>query len=565
MKTLAALLAFALPLSAMTPPQLHKLATDYYAWRDQTFPVVTSDQGRHTFDDELADYSQAAVASRRAHVQSIVEKVKTIDISVWKKDDAIDAILFRSQVERDDFLSRVLRAEETNPQVYVDEASNAIFSILKKEYAPTDVRARAAMHRFQKIPKLIADGKKNLTEPVRLYSELAIDSARNIDSLFDTVDTLSGPLSSSEKEELAHAKDDAKKALHEYADWLEERLKTMKPWKPMGKERYEFMLRHLLLLPFNAEQVEELGRIELGRYRALEAMLKDPSMADPDPHRSASIPRDQQEFLDRYQSREEEMIRFLREQHLVTLPDYLGPFLIRQLPEAFKPTSPGGFMNPPGIYDSDPSGFYFIPTYNPNSRNFYIRAAIEDPRPILGHEGIPGHFLQLSIARRSDNEIRRQHFDSVFIEGWALYTEEMLTREGLYGADSAAAAQVLRLSRYRAARIGVDVNLHTGRWSFDRAVKYFMEGGGLDKEAATGEAAGAATSPTQKISYITGKWQIMQLLGRYRDMRGASFKLGEFHDELIAHGSLPVSVLEWIVLDDPSSLEKATGKKLKLR
>ena len=125
----------------------------------------------------------------------------------------------------------------------------------------------------------------------------------------------------------------------------------------------------------------------------------------------------------------------------------------------------------------------------------------------------------------------------MFAEGWALYGEEMLSREGLYPENSAAQAQVLRLSRYRAARIGVDVNLHTGRWSFEQAVSYFMEGGGLDREAAEGEAAGAASSPTQKISYITGKWQIMRLLGRYRDRQGAEFRLGAFHDQLISYGS----------------------------
>jgi len=74
-------------------------------------------------------------------------------------------------------------------------------------------------------------------------------------------------------------------------------------------------------------------------------------------------------------------------------------------------------MNPPGIYDKDPGGFYYIPTYNPKSGNFYIRAAIEDPRPILGHEGIPGHFLQISIANHVEDEIRRQQGDSVFAEG----------------------------------------------------------------------------------------------------------------------------------------------------
>src|SRR3989442_11010370 len=101
------------------------------------------------------------------------------------------------------------------------------------------------------------------------------------------------------------------------------------------------------------------------------------------------------------------MIRFLKEKRLVTIPDYIGPFHSRQLPEAFKPTSPGGFMNPPGVFDSDPSGFYFIPTYDPNPVNFFLRAAIEDPRPVLGHEGIPGHHLQLSIANRQTDPVRR--------------------------------------------------------------------------------------------------------------------------------------------------------------
>jgi hypothetical protein len=71
----------------------------------------------------------------------------------------------------------------------------------------------------------------------------------------------------------------------------------------------------------------------------------------------------------------------------------------------------------------------------------------------------------------------------------------------------------------------VDVNLHTGRWTFEQAVKYFMEAGGLDRESAEGEAAGAAASPSQKITYMVGKWQIMRLLGRYRDRHAADFSV----------------------------------------
>jgi uncharacterized protein (DUF885 family) len=550
-----------MPLAAQQ--KLHKIADDFYEWSKVNYPVSASDQGDHRFDERMTDYSASAVAKRRAHVAALLAQVNAMNIAKWPKDEKIDWILFRSQLEGADFGARVLQSEESDPQTYVGTASNAIFSLLKKEYDTPQKRAMAAAARFRAMPKLYEQGKANLTKPVRLYSQLAIESARAIDPLFnESLEPLAKSLSAEQRKEFDAARDEAIRSTHAFADWLEKRLPKMSEWKAMGTEHYNFMLHHILLLPMDAHDVAHLGEVELARYCALEAMLPDPSLAEPDPKRAKSIPPDQQAFLAAYESREKEMIDFLREKKLITIPSYMGPFEIRQLPEAFKPTSPGGFMNPPGLFDKDNGGFYFIPTYNPNSKNFYIRAAIEDPRPILGHEGIPGHFLQISISNHLTDEIRREQGDSVFAEGWALYTEEMLMREGLYPENSAAQGQILRLSRYRAARIGVDVNLHTGKWSFEQGVKYFMEGGGLDREAAEGEAAGSASSPTQKISYITGKWQIMRLLGRYRDMKGASFRLGQFHDNLLAHGTLPVSVVEWILLDDPSSLEKATGLKL---
>jgi uncharacterized protein (DUF885 family) len=550
--------------AALTPADLRSTAVEFYHWRESNFPVWSSDQGLHTLDPSLTDYSADAIAKRRAHVESLLQTINAADITSWSKDDQIDWILFRAQLERFDFDRRVLHPEETDPGTYVAEASNAIFSLLKKEYDAPAVRAAAAAARFRAMPKMFADARHNLAQPVHLYATLAIESARSIDPLFtQSVEPLRRSLDDTHRASFDTARDEAIKSVHDFADWLEKRLPSMPEWKPMGEASYNEMLRRILLLPLDAHDLAHLGEVELVRYRALESMLPDPSLADPDPRRAASIPADQQAFLAAYQSRLDEIVRFLRDKRLVTIPDFVGAFQIRQLPEAFKPTSPGGFMNPPGLYDRDNGGFYFIPTYDPKSRNFYIRAAIEDPRPILGHEGIPGHFLQISIANKNADEIRRHHDDSVFEEGWALYGEEMMLREGLYPENSAGAAQILRLSRYRSARIGVDVNLHTGRWSFEQAVKYFMDGGGLDRESATGEAAGAATEPTQKISYITGKWQIMRVLGKYRDRKGAAFRLGQFHDDLIANGSLPLSVIEWIILDDPSTLEGVVGRKLR--
>ncbi|PYS73425.1 MAG: hypothetical protein DMF69_04860 [Acidobacteria bacterium] len=537
---------------------MRRLADEYYHWRDQNYPVISSDNGLHTWDNRLTDYSLSAILARRLYVKDLLAKVEAMPTKTWSKEDRVDWLLFRAQLDGIAFFNRVIDSEESDPQTYVNECSNGIFSLLKKEYDAPRVRAVAATARLKRMPFMIEQAKGNLTKPVQLYARLAIDSARSIDSLFnDSLMTLAKDMSPGEKAELVKARDNAITSLHGFADWLEKRLPGMVPFKAMGEENYNYILKNIYLLPLDADQVEMLGQAELARYRALESLLPDPSLADPNPSRSKSIPKDQQDFLRSYESRQTEMIDFLKTNHLVTIPSYMGQFEIRQLPEAFKPTSPGGFMNAPGLYDKDASGFYFIPTYNPESKNFYIRAAIEDPRPILGHEGIPGHFLQISIANHLPNEIRRQHGDGIFIEGWALYTEEMLMRTGLYPNNSASQGQILRLSRYRAARIGVDVNLHTGRWTFEQAVKYFMEAGGLDREAAEGEAAGAAASPTQKITYMTGKWQIMRLLGKYRDKQGANYKLGQFHDDLLKNGSLPLSVVEWLLLDDSSSLDQA--------
>ena len=89
------------------------------------------------------------------HYAQMAEKARAVDTKGWSKDDTIDAILFRSQIEHDEFADRVQRSESTDPQIYVREASDGIFSLLKKEYAPADVRARAAMHRLEKVPKLL--------------------------------------------------------------------------------------------------------------------------------------------------------------------------------------------------------------------------------------------------------------------------------------------------------------------------------------------------------------------------------------------------------------------------
>src|SRR6266540_4687211 len=137
--------------------------------------------------------------------------------------------------------------------------------------------------------------------------------------------TLAKDLSPTEKSELVKARDEALVSIHGFADWLEKRLPGMVAFKPMGEENYNYLLKNIYLLPLDAKQVDMLGQAELARYRALESLLPDPSLADPNPARSKNVPANQEAFLKAYESRQAEMINFLKTNKLVSLPDYLGP------------------------------------------------------------------------------------------------------------------------------------------------------------------------------------------------------------------------------------------------
>src|ERR1051325_3047355 len=126
-----------------SPATLRRLADDYYNWRNQQFPVGSSDAGLHTWDNKLTDYSPAAIAARRARVVSLLAQVNRMQTARWKKDDRIDWLLFRAQLEGPAFFDRVMDFEHSDPQTYVNECSNAIFSLIKKEYDTPRNRAVA--------------------------------------------------------------------------------------------------------------------------------------------------------------------------------------------------------------------------------------------------------------------------------------------------------------------------------------------------------------------------------------------------------------------------------------
>ena len=140
--------------------------------------------GLHTWDDRLTDYSPAKIAQRVEHIHAVLAQVNAMQTANWPKSERIDWMLFRSQLESFAFDDRVWHSTSRDPQTYVGECSNAIFSLLKKDYDTPQNRVRSATARLRAMPAMLAQGEKNLQKPVKLYAQLAIASARAIDPAF---------------------------------------------------------------------------------------------------------------------------------------------------------------------------------------------------------------------------------------------------------------------------------------------------------------------------------------------------------------------------------------------
>jgi uncharacterized protein (DUF885 family) len=550
--------------AAASPPadyqqRLVELERQYTFWSFEQNPTAATDAGIHTYDDRLADYSPATQAAQMAQLRAYRNELAALEPPAGASAHArVDYLLIRANLEDEWWSRTVLRGLQRNPSIYEQECSNGIFSIVKREYASDETRIRAAIGRLRACPRVLEQGQANLTQTVREFAQIASEDIRDGDSLYTTtLDEVARNASPATRRELAQAQSVALNALHAYRAWLDARMASFHAGGfAVGRKQYDWYLRRVLLLPYDSRQVAEIGRLELARDRALEMweVARDAEMpaASPAPTFASKAA-----FLSYYEQSLAKLIAFINSHAIVTIPPYIGPFHIVEVPKALAATYPGGFMNPPPMFSSDPQGFYFVPDFSASNQSFFVQQARQSVLPLLGHEGIPGHFMQFTYAYHNPDFVRHVQGDGVFAEGWAFYGEEMLMREGLYADDPGARRQVIHLMRHRATRIGVDVGLATGTMTLPQAIAYFQKNAGIDYVTARGEATRFAMGPGQAIDYVVGKSQIETLIGLVQDREGAAFEQRRFHDRLLSYGTVPYSTIRYEWLGDDTWLRSS--------
>ena len=529
--------------TAQSHSYLQPLAKEFFIWRTATQPATGDDIPRvERPDGWVPDVSPQALENQRKRYREFRVRLQEMPRTGWTRRDSVNYLLMRSAVERVNWELNVLRLPHRNPDFYVHQTLGVLFELLLISSPMTENRARNIILRLESIPTTLDHAHGNLTEPVEPFAEIALQNLENIrDKLEQTARALKKIFPGSLRPDLDAATHNAITALEAYRGWLKETGTPMAEEFHVGREGYEYFLKNIALNPHSPEELLLRGRQEWDRSVLFHSqeLLRNKGV------RKSPLFRSAKQQIHKARRDEASIRMFLEDHRIVSVPDGLMHYTNREIPDHLAPLA---YM---GVTDDltsrtrlDENAVSYIPEPAADL-SFFRLASAQDPRPIIVHEGIPGHYLQLALSWKNPDEIRRNFFDSGVNEGIAFYVEEMMLQIGLFDDRPHTREIIYRFMRLRALRVEVDVKLALGDFSIQEASRYLAETVPLDPETAAGEARFFAYNPGQAISYQIGKLQIQAFLSDAIREMGDQFRLRDFHDYLMVNGNVPVPLQRW--------------------
>ena len=525
-------------------PAFVKAAKDVIAVRFLLDPSQASGDG--LFDDAAVapSFSRKTVSALTLRLDQDLAALRGMPWRGWAVDRQIDWRWIYAAAEDARRQLAVEKLYTHRPAAWLEPLANDYIALVT--YAPQrgDLRQKLTAQ----IPALVAEMRAVCVKP----------TSRDVTTADGVIKGLQSTLAA---EPASPERDAAAKALASYVEELKA-LKNPPEFAVIGEANYEWRVKHALLLPWTPRQLLSLAQRELADVDAAMAELRpkvSTSPAPTDAQKELAKTLTQEKLLGLYDDIARDDRAFLDKSDLMTIPAGVGPIRARPTPEAMIPlTGDGGSMNPPPTIGDSNVGWWnvehFKPEWTEQKRLEMILGAqdqkVTDMGPYAAHEGVPGHHLQLSIARLNANPIRSLLNDNSFVEGWALYAEWILWQAGGLGPSPEAEYQTLDSWRFRIRRIFYDVHVESGDWSL-------QDGGDFKSAARRGKGSvdedvlRTINWPGQLIGYFSGKMQILALKDAYKKKLGAAYTERKFHDALLAEGSIPVALIRAKLLGEP--------------
>ena len=538
----------------------HAYLEDVYR-RQPTFATFL---GIHKYNDKLQDPSRQAVMDEIAAARQFRGRAAAIDAATLSPAHQLDREQLLHAIDSRLLSLEVVRPWARDPDTYSSGLTNTAYIMIKRAFAPPDERLRQLIAREKAMPAALAEARKNLENPPRIYTEIAIEQIDGNRGFFQDAVASAFPTVTDKAllAEFKQANDAVIAALDDYKKWLQsDLLKRSTGEFAIGEDTFRKKVAADEMIELSLDELLVIAEKDLRKNQAafadtarLIAPIRTP-MQVLDKVQSDYPPASK--LLATTQSELDALGRFMSDHHLITVPK-AAPAVVQETPPFLRATTSAS-MDIPGPFETKATEAYYNMTLpDPKSsaketREFmkqWYFAAISN---VSVHEVWPGHYLQFLYARQFPSDVRKVFGAATNSEGWAHYCEQMVIDEGFHADDPRYRLAQIQDALLRNVRFIVGIRMHTKGMTMAQAEDFFVNEGYQPRPVARSESKRGTSDPTYGY-YTMGKLMILKLREDYKAKMGAQYSLQKFHDTFIALGPLPLPLIRKAMLGEVGQL-----------
>ena len=542
--------------------QFEKIAKDYVEGYLSAHPESATALGDHRFDEQLTDYSTDSRQRQLIRAKQFREALKQFDdISQLTGPNQVDVRILRENVDDEIFELEELKEADWNPLVYNESLANSLYLLVARDFDKPQNRIANLRKRMEAIPLVIGQARQNLQHPPRVHTETAIEQVQGAISL---VREGLAPLldqAPETKKDLAPLQENTAKALADYKTWLEKDLLPRSDGNfRIGANKFRKKLRFTLASDFSMEEIRRRAEADLKQtqtaiyetavplYRKYFPNPKEAQLAD---HKKvvadglAKLAQDHPNDVTVVEYARKvvaEATDFVKQHNLVGVP--AKPLDVVTMPE-FKRGVAIAYCDSPGPLDQNGKTFFAVaPTPKDWSKqrkeSFFREYNNYMLRDLTVHEAMPGHYLQLAHSNefKAPTLVRAVFQSGTFVEGWAVYTEQLMAETGYGGPE--VKMQQLKMRLRAICNAILDQSIHAGNMSEQEAMNLMTKEAFQEEGEAVAKWKRARLTSAQLSSYFVGVSEHLDLRERAKAKAGDSFDLRKYNDTVISFGSPPV-------------------------
>lgn len=545
-------------------------------------PIEATALGEHAYDRQLPDITAKGRAERRRTWQGFLARLNAINPARLNRDNQVDMALLKNELEYRIWADQSEQGWAWNAQTYNDVAAGSLYTLAARDFAPWDVRLKAATARMEALRALMLEGRKQLV-PARVPLIFAQTVSKQNAGIAEIAEGMLAPhadaLKGADRVRFDKALGNLKAAVADQQKWLDTVLVPQaKGDFRLGSKLYDQKMKFGLMsdmtrpvLKARALKAKADTRAEM--YRIACTLVGKESLAQGCP--AAPTAALQQTVIEAalklsyakrpargdLEKRARETLAqatdFVRAKGFVGMPE--GPVRVITMPK-FQQGNAVAYNDPPGVFEKNGENFYAVSPIpddwtDAQATSFlteYNDYMIQD---LSIHEAMPGHYLQLDHSNRTNDPLRAYLGSGPFVEGWAVYAEGMMADADYLGENPRDAAlfklTVLKMRLRSITNTLLDIGIQTEGMTRDQAMDLMQNGAFQAEREAAGKWVRASLSSVQLLSYFTGYSEHMALREEAKRRWGKNYTLRRYNDQVLSYGSPPAKFVRELMFGLP--------------